>query len=189
MKEANNINLSELEDRLTSAGIDTSLWGKGKAKTIGHLAKEIASGETVLAEEADGKPIRRLEVATANIHHSTADGKLLRLKEAKQCFHDGRERQRNLAHALSEKIQPAEDPTLAIQRGIREELGISGEISLQKLGVDQEEMFSPSFPGLLTQYFFHRYLAVLDSEQYVAAGYVEEQPDKNTYFVWEEKVL
>jgi hypothetical protein len=46
---ANNENaLQALQKQLQSSGIDTSLWGKGQAKTLEHLQKEIETGETIL---------------------------------------------------------------------------------------------------------------------------------------------
>ena len=88
--------------------------------------------------------------------------------------------------AVSEKIKPDEDPKDAMIRGMREELGIEGEISLTETGADEQLLSSPSYPGLQSQYICHKFEATLNDQQFKPAGYVEEQEDKSTYFIWEE---
>ena len=175
-----------LQKQLADAGIDTSLWGTGKAKTLEHLQKEIESGETILITGEAGELLRRVVVGKADIFYQSPDGKKYRLKEDKQVFKDGRERRRNLGQAVSEKIRPDEDPDTAMIRGIQEELGISGKISLTKTMEDVENETSPSYPGLKSQYSRQIFQATLSDEQFKPEGYVEEQSDKSTYFIWEE---
>ena len=71
-------------------------------------------------------------------------------------------------------------------RGIQEELGISGEVALTQIGTDEEKVTSFSYPGLESQYVRHKFLAILNDNQFKPEGYVENQPDKSTFFVWEE---
>lgn len=175
-----------LQKQLADAGVDTSLWGTGQAKTLEHLQKEIESGETILITGETGELLRRVVVGGADIYYQSPDGKRYRLKEDRQVFKDGRERQRDLGQAVSEKMKPDEDPKDAMIRGIEEELGISGEIALTEIGTDVEQVTSPSYPGLESEYIRHKFQAILADEQYNPEGYVEKQSDKSTFFVWEE---
>lgn len=175
-----------LQKLLADAGIDTSLWGKGEAKTLAHLQKEIENGETVLVAGEKGELLRKVMFGGADVYYQSPDGKKYRLKEEKQVFKDGRERHRDLGHAVSEKMKPSEDSRTAMIRGIQEELGISGEVALTQIGTDEEKITSFSYPGLESQYVRHKFLAILSDTQFKPEGYVEDQPDKSTYFVWEE---
>jgi hypothetical protein len=175
-----------LKKQLADAGIDTSSWGTGQAKTLEHLQKEIESGETILITGKAGELLRRVVVGCADIYYQSPDGKKYRLKEDRQVFKDGRERRRNLGQAVSEKMKPGEDIKEAMIRGIQEELGISGEINLTETGTDEQIITSPSYPGLKSQYIRHKFQAMLNDEQFNPGGYVEEQSDKSTYFIWEE---
>jgi len=175
-----------LKKKLTDAGIDTSSWGTGQAKTLVHLQKEIESGETVLITGETGELLRKVVVGGADIYYQSSDGKEYRLKEDRQVFKDGRERRRDLGQAVSEKMKPNEDPKDAMIRGIQEELGISGEIALTETGTDVQQVISPSYPGLDSKYIRHKFQTTLTDEQFNPDGYVEEQSDKSTYFIWEE---
>ena len=174
-----------LQAQLEDAGIDTSTWGTGQAKTLAHLQKEIESGETVLVTGENGELLRKVVVGGADIFYEAPDGKQYRLKEDRQLFTDGRERRRDLGQAVSEKMKPDEDPQSAMIRGIREELGISGDITLTETGTDEHRVTSASYPGLESQYIRHTYKVVLSDEQFNPEGYTEEQEDKSTFFVWE----
>lgn len=175
-----------LKTQLENAGVDISSWGTGKAKTLEHLQKEIEEGETVLTTNESGELIRLLTVASADIIYTSKDGKQYQLKEEKQIFKDGRERQRNFEHAISEKIKLKEDPEMAIARGIKEELGIESVIDLIKIEDTKNLVESPSYPGLKTEYNMHKFKAALNDEQFNPDGYVEIQDGLTTYFIWEE---
>ena len=175
-----------LKERLANAGIDISSWGTGQAKTLAHLEREIENGETILIEGENGELLRRVVVAGADIYYQSPEGKKYRLKEERQVFKDGRERHRDLGQAVSEKIKPDEEPEIAMIRGIKEELGISGEITLTKIRTDEQKIISPSYPGLESQYINHKFQTILTDKQFRPEGYIEEQTDKSTYFIWEE---
>ena len=176
-----------LRKQLADAGIDTSSWGTGQAKTLAHLQREIESGETILITGETGELLRRVVVGGADIfYYQSPDGKKYRLKEDRQVFKDGRERRRAFGQAVSEKMKPDEEPRSAMIRGIQEELGISGEIALSETGTDVQQVTSPSYPGLESEYIRHKFQATLVDEQFNPDGYIEKQSDKSTYFVWEE---
>lgn len=185
-ENAKESTLETLKQQLKDAGIDISKWGKGQAKTLKQLQKEIENGETILVIDKQGKLLRKVAVGGSNIFYTSPEGKKYRLKEDKQVFKDGRERKRDLGQAVLEKMKSNEEPKDAMIRGIREELGIKGEIYLTKTGTEEQLLSSPSYPNLVSQYIRHKFEATLNDQQFKADGYIEEQEDKNTYFVWEE---
>jgi hypothetical protein len=178
------MNENNLRELLTSSGIDISVWGTGQAKTLTHLQKEIDNGETELIAEKSGTLLRRVSVGGADIYYQSPHGKKYRLKEDRQVFSDGRERRRDLGQAVSEKMKTDEKPRNAIIRGIKEELGIKGNIILTETGKAEKILISPSYPGLKSQYIQHKFQAMLSDDQFNPEGYVETQDDLCTYFVW-----
>lgn len=178
--------VQEVESLLQEYDIPLSEWGKGNAKTIWHLAKEIEDGETALAEE-DGQLFRTVHVCNAEVYHRSSEGQLYRLREDRQEFHDGRVRRRDLGGALSEKFKAGEDPTEAMVRGIEEELGLTegGIEQVLFLGEERRAGSAMSYPGLSTMYVRYLFDVYLTNEGFNPAGYVEHQDDKSTYFVWE----
>lgn len=172
--------------QLEDAGIDVSNWGKGGAKTIEHLQREIDSGEAELVTNEQGELLRKVTIGQADVFYISPEGKKFYLKEEKQIFKDGRKRERELDPSIAEKMKPDESPAEAIERGIREELGVEGELEIKQIGVDEEINESPSFPGLKSQYSLYKFEAMFNDDQFNPDGYIEEQEDKNTYFVWEE---
>ncbi len=186
-EETAKMSIAELSSILKDAGIDTALYGQGKAKTLDHLLKEINEGEMKLVKNEQGELQRKVTVGKGDILYIAPDGKTFRLREEKQVFRDGRIRERKqLKEAVSEKIKPGEDGQEAMIRGIQEELGINGEINIAGGDSNLEEIESPSYPGLKTEYDLRRFKVYLGSEQYNPEGYIEKQPDKTTYFTWEE---
>lgn len=182
-----NISINILKQQLENYGIDISQWGTGQTKTIEHLLKEIEEGETILVIGKEGKLLRKVIAGGADIYYVDSNKKRYRLKEEKQVFKDGRERQRDyLDQSVSEKMKPSENPKEAMIRGIKEELGIEGEIVLTKTDAEEQILVSPSYPGLQSQYVRHKFEAILNDAQFKPEGYIEEQADKTTYFIWEE---
>jgi hypothetical protein len=71
-------------------------------------------------------------------------------------------------------------------RGIKEELGIEGDLSLREIGIEEETTDSPSYPGLKSHHIYHNFEVSLNDQQFNPDGYIEDQEDKTTYFIWEE---
>lgn len=184
--ENKNDPLAVLNTKLQSAGIDTSTWGTGSTKTLEHLAKEIADGETTLLVNENGELRRVVVVGTALVQYNSPDGKTYILREEKQVFKDGRERRRNMEQSVFEKMKPDENPEEAMVRGVQEELGITTPVHLTEVGTDEQNISSPSYPGLISQYIKHHFKTTLNDDQYKPEGYIEEQSDKSTFFVWKE---
>jgi len=178
-----NMDLEGLKSYLSSRNVPLDSWGKGSAKTPEHLLKEINEGETVLVERGN-EVLRQVKVASIKVLYEK-DGEVYVLAEDRQEFNDGRVRKRTKPKgSLSEKFKSYEEPNVAAKRAIREELGITSDVKLVKSAEVEEVEESQSFPGLKTLYNLHRYNAELTDDQYNPAGYVEEQEDKKTYFVW-----
>jgi hypothetical protein len=174
----------DFQNFLISNGIPVEQWGKGSAKTVNHLYREILDKESTFSY-VDGKLTRSIEFVSSQIFYDSPGG-VLKLVEEKQVFKDGRVRSRYLESSVSEKMKAGEDPGDSIIRGIEEELKISISPSqLEKEGVIDESEESNSYPGLMTHYKGHKYRIELRTHQYRPEGYIEHQRDKSTYFKWE----
>ncbi len=180
------LNITHTVKQLQGAGIDITNWGKGGTKTVEQLHKEIQDEETILVQGERGELLRKVIVGGGDIYYTSPEGKKYRLIEEKQVFANGSERRRNLGHAVSEKLKHGEDIKEAMIRGISEELGISGDISLEEVKTHEEILSSPSYPGLRSQYILPEFKILLTQEQFKPEGYIETQSDKSTYFIWKE---
>mmetsp|Transcript_7809 Transcript_7809/g.14783 ORF Transcript_7809/g.14783 Transcript_7809/m.14783 type:complete len:309 (-) Transcript_7809:306-1232(-) len=159
--------VEELTEWLKQAGLNTEEYGVGNAKPLSNLLGEVMEGETTLVVE-DGVPVRNVNVVSVLIEN--ADGQIL--VEQRQTLPDGRVRERGLP--LSEKMIRGESWLQAAVRGIKEELGnrISADnpqitILEETYYFEKEEMYSFSYPGLMTRYMMHRVKGrVLDIPQH-----------------------
>jgi hypothetical protein len=149
-------NQEELEQFLISKGIDTSLWGKGDAKSVSDLWNEIISGDSSI----QAKPFMRIVNAVKIIIRK--DKKVL--TEFQQELQDGRKRSRNMLP--SEKKHIAENYRAAVKRAIYEEFGINEDDieSIIPTGETKQEIReSISYPGLLTRYRYYFYEARINN--------------------------
>ncbi len=177
---------SALKHQLKSAGINTSAWGSGKSKSIEELQEEINSGKSSLIISGNGEILRKVEVAKVDLFFNTPEGKRLKLIEEKRVFSDGREKSRDTAHSVSKKIRKAKTPQSAIKDAIEKKLGITGDINLTELDMEEDTNLSPSYPGLRSVYIFYNFRADLKPEQFIPSGYTEKHPDKITVYSWKE---
>lgn len=177
-----------LSSLLQQHSIPIELWGQGRAKTVGHLFRELSEGDTELV--VLGQELLR-QVAFVNIDvYAEFDGALHRLREDKQVFDEGlpseRTRVREMIGAVKEKLHRSERPENVVQRAVQEELQVGGKISNRKLRDEDLDEESPSYPGLRSKYKAHYFRADLRGDQINRGGYKEVQQDKTTYFVWDE---
>ena len=185
-QEKNFRSIDELKSYLEMAGVPVKDYGQGKAKTLEHLFKETQRGECFLIEE--GKDlIRKVKSVSIFIYYQDEGGNILFLKESKQVFKDGRERNRDFEWSVSEKLEPGESKEEAVKRAMSEELGIF-DSQPKFLRTENKKMESPSYPGLVSYYETNFFKVYLSHKQYHPGGYQEEQPDKTTYWVWEDTV-
>ncbi|MBU1084930.1 MAG: hypothetical protein ABIJ43_04430 [Candidatus Beckwithbacteria bacterium] len=185
-KTVNSIETPEtLGGYLSGKGVSVSEWGKNEAKTVRHFFNEIKNGDCVLVDTSEGLR-RRVVSANVRVYHQ-ADDDLFYLKEDRQEFKDGRVRKRDwFTWSASEKVKPTESIEEGGERVLREELKIQGDLNIVRKEVKPESTESPSYPGLHTEYQSNFFDAYLTDKQYNPDGYIEEQPDKITYWVWEK---
>jgi len=185
-EEGNPISIDELKERLVSAGINISLWGKGEAKTINDLYREIKNGETKLVKDKNLGLIKKVSICGADIFYRSPLGEKFHLIERKQVFSDGRVRVRDWGHAVSEKIKIGETPKEGVLRGIQEEIGVSGDLEIEETERDSVQRESLSYPGLISQYDRFHYEVNLNENQFNPKGYIECNDSITTYFEWEK---
>jgi hypothetical protein len=177
----------ELTDKLIEYGIPVETWGMGSAKTVKALLNEIKKKDcTVVEGMVDGKKalIRYIQFVGIQVYYNNG-GEVLKLKEDYQKFKDGRIRRRIMTASVGEKMLIGENKQLAAVRGVAEELGV--EITTNQLENGQTIEYkdkSQSYPGLETAYEGYGYDCFFTDKQYNPEGYVENQEDKDTYFVW-----
>ena len=164
--------------------IDISRFGQEDAKTLEQLLAEIYSGESQLVE-AGGRFIRKVSVLQVDVY-AIIKGRRLKLVEDRQEFLDGRVRKRRMAHSVNEKLLPGEDAFSAVGRALAEEIGVHRyKITSSEAVVTTETKVSPSYPGLITEFFLHTLRVLVPALDFNPDGYSEKQADKTTYFVWE----
>lgn len=178
----------ELLTRLQSHNVPLAEWGNGEARTLDDLMNEIASGEATLEEMEDGRLLRVVRGARVHVFYEDAGGQY-KLVEDRQEYIDGRIRRRmaDLDMSIGEKMKPGEDAEAAARRSLEEELGVRSGFNLTSRA-KLSERISPSkaFPGLSTKYISHDFDVTLLQDQFRPEGYVEVQPDKTTYFIWQK---
>ncbi len=169
---------------LDNQGINTRAWGLGNTKTPNDFWHELVQGDSSLQLSP---PLRCVHVAQILIRKNRRI-----LIESVQEFGNGRRRFRN--QVPSEKMKPNESFLTAATRCLYEELGISAnqitfdEPTYSELEVDTDSI---SYPGLPTQYIFHRMEATvtgLPDEDFwhENASYSHGDPVKRHFWVWRE---
>lgn len=175
---------AQLAAALESWGVDLTRWGRGDAKTLGHLHEELSSDDCDLSIDEAGL-LRRVRNVWVDVHVDD-EGVRRHLVERCQVFMDGRSRVRGIPASLGEKVRTGEDPRRAAERGLREELRLTpSAYALATAPRRENPADARSYPGLRSVYETHWFAAELDHGAYRADGYVEEQADKRTYFEWE----
>jgi hypothetical protein len=172
------ITKNELKSKLRKYNIQFENWNK--SKTILDLLNEINKSDSFLKEE-NGELLRVVKFVNIKVTFEN-----LILKEEIQIFKNGGNRKRNL-YGVSEKIRPNENIYMGCFRAMEEELGLEIYIDqLEYVSSFKEIKDSNSYPGLKTEYNGHIFKCELDIYQHNPDGFVEEEENKTTYFVWEE---
>lgn len=175
---------------LSQLGISTDNWtGKKGTKTVEELFAEIETGETELMIDEEGELLRLVHVVNVDItYFDSQTKKLYRLREDRQVSKtDGNVKRRvGIQGSVAEKMKIGENPRDTALRGMKEELGLIYEFDMGAEKVIEETHSSKTYPGLNSKYKIHIFPVQIDERNYKPEGYIEEQPNKTSYFVWEE---
>lgn len=183
---ARDIGLGQLESLLLDHGIPLELWGKGQAKTVASLKKEIEKAESSMWVDDDGNLHRDVRVLWVDVIHQALDGSVYVLREDRQEFKDGRKRERTLPGSLGEKLELHEDPHDAVARALLEEIGVDEFAAHYVIGEDESIHAPPTYPGLVSKYSTYSHVVTIDQARFNPDGYVEYQDDKTNYYVWDK---
>lgn len=177
------INIKKLEKYLIDKNVDISSWGKGNAKTLNHLYNEIIKRECELIED-NGSLYRKLSSLSIRVYYNN-----LKLIEDRQEFKDGRTRRRKMEASVAEKISINDKNLIeSVKRALKEELNIDVfDSQIIPNGEKSDFRESMSYPTLNMDIHLYKFTIKLDINQYNSEGYVEDQEDKKTYFVWKHR--
>lgn len=189
-------NEEDLKELLKQHRINYHSWDipGSTTKTVNDLFNELKEEEARLVSR-DGKLIRLITVVSADVYYERVFLKYIHivpkylLTEEIQTFSDGRSKKRETDYSVAEKMFPGENPCDALYRMMKEELGISDKnknYSYSKLKTRYKESKSSSYPGLITEKEIYYFVVSLTNRSYNPSGYIEEQEDKKTYFVWKK---
>ena len=130
--------------------------------------------------------LREVSVVAVDVLSKNSYGDICVLKEEKQVFANGEVKRRNHQSSLGEKIKPGEEPEKAVARALQEELGIEEEVeALYYLGYEETVHTPDTYPALQSSYHFHKYATIIAESSFKPEGYVERQPDKTNFYVWQ----
>jgi hypothetical protein len=178
--------MTSVKNLLKKFDIDQSGFGRGNAKTIDDLEKEIANGECALVEKG-GLLVRYVHILNIDVF-AKIEGRRLYLREIRQKFADGRIRERKLPASLSEKLALTEkNYSQAIERTLTEEIQVQ-KFSMLSAPQKKPLVIEPSmdYPGILTEYKIIFVAILINPIEYKPDGYREIQTDKTTFFEWSE---
>lgn len=148
---------SNINDVLTSFGVDLNLWGKEKAKTVRDLTQEIMDGECYLQIDDEGLA-RMVNIVKMYISDLNRPG--WHLVEQSQILPDDQIRIRN--QDPSGKIRQGESPEMALLREMKEGLSLNeGEFTFSALSPKKEQRPSDSYPGLKCVYVVYGFQVIL----------------------------
>lgn len=151
-----NLDLDIFRKMLEEHNINPSLFGVGKAKTLPQLAHEVHSGACRMMLDATEhkKLVRVVDVVVFKMTSGTAGGGQARLLiETEERFADGRKRETNRLPGT--KKEPHENARQTAERILQEMLNMSVdsiEFDLNAIVRYEEEIESPSYPGVRTVY-------------------------------------
>ena len=182
--------LQDFEQILKKGNLPLEKWtGQQGTKTIEDLFKEAADGETEIETTPNGEVVRIVHVVTGDITYLDEEThQLYRLKEDRQVskVDESIKKRPHLHGAVAEKMKVGEDPVRSVLRGIKEELGISGNFETGEEKLIEESRTTESYPGLNSIYKVHVVPVRIDESNFKPEGYVENQEKKTNYFVWEK---
>ena len=180
-----SISLDELIGILTKANVPLDQYGKGAAKKVDNLHKELTQGESVMRVGSNYELSRDVNLVWVDVICTLSNGDVFILREDRQEFKDGRTRRRSLPSSLGEKMKADEDTSLAAMRALSEEIGVDTVDGLYEIGEESKKFTPDTYPGLESTYKSTSYVALIPEAAYKAEGYVEYQAEKDNFYVWE----
>lgn len=153
--------LQELQQWLEGAGIDTSVFGQGNAKSLECLYREMYINKECKIESRQNGQLRRI-VSLVRIQLLTQDMFTTwhRLISPVQFLYDGRQRCRK--DQLAQTIREGENWEKAMRKAFTAKLALSDEFQDKHLQADkssyayeEKSMSSEGYPGLNTLYRVH----------------------------------
>lgn len=165
------------------AEIPWEKWGKGDAKGIFELAREIRNGETVLSIGKNGELQRTVDKARVIVTHKD---KILVEKE--QIYNNGRVRKRGRSY-VSEKRKPGQTFTDTAVRGLEEELVLPIDKKRLLKGKKKKRTApSTTYPGIKEIKKTKEFALVLTDAEFAGRknGHTEVQANKKVIFEWQK---
>jgi len=184
-QKSHEMSLEDIVQLLKQYGVPYETWGTGGTKFVSDLLTEILEGEATL-EDREGVLMRKVDGVGLDVF-AKIDGVMHYLVEDRQVFaSDGTVRRRHLSTSLGEKVKPGEAAEVAMVRALLEELGVEMDASEVKVGDTSHKIVpSNSYPGILVDRALTMGVVTLSQDQVNPEGYVEHQPHKDNYFIWQ----
>mmetsp|Transcript_47197 Transcript_47197/g.85218 ORF Transcript_47197/g.85218 Transcript_47197/m.85218 type:complete len:677 (-) Transcript_47197:119-2149(-) len=179
---------------LQEHNIDISKFGKGEAKSLTLLASEVQSGAARLMLDASEhkKLVRVVDVVLLRLHNCKERSKVL--IETAEMYPDGRKRQ--IARLPGTKKEAHESSKETAQRILKDFLNMGDArvaFDFEEKEVFEEEMDSPSFPGVKTVYRKEIVEGMVTADEearksmtaFTGATFSVEDPRRNTkFYAW-----
>jgi len=147
-------NLETFQLMLSEHNIDASKFGVGQAKSLTHLAHEVEGGAArLMLDAAEHKKLVRVCDLVVLVLRSPNDPDKRVIIETEERFQDGRTRVTNRLPAT--KKEPYENTRQTAHRFLKDFMKIDPkDVNLDLMNIKrvEEEIESPSFPGVTTVY-------------------------------------
>jgi hypothetical protein len=180
--DSENLNI-ELQNVLDKYAVPWRTWtSTGLFET---LAREVRASESVL-HEINGALFREVFVVNIRVRYITRE-KTLYLFEDHVDFVDGTSRRRTALGSVNEKMLPGEEPRIAAQRGMKEELSLDFDFSQTPFHETVTDKVSSVYLGLNCRFHNNLFIIELSDHDFRPEGYIERASDKTTYFTWVDK--
>ncbi|KAL0028673.1 hypothetical protein WJX79_009914 [Trebouxia sp. C0005] len=184
------VDADALSSWLVDHDVDLTGYGRGQAKSVQQLWREVEDGETVFS--VSGKAVTRC-IDTLLVYIISSSNKVL--QEEFQIMPNGTKRARDVP--LAEKMKAGEAWKDAVIRAVKEELGsvlsLAPQVFIKESSytVTVEHACSQSYPNLQCKYTVHKVEATVnglpETERFVT---IEQRPDgtMENHWVWTSSI-